>query len=807
MIISPPFLPATGLTSADASKPDPMMDAVDKFELAHGVFPIAFDRRWHCGVHLAPDSHGPVYAIADGEVVAYRVCQHAMDEGNGNAGLVLLRHKTETGDGRAMTFYSLYMHLLPLAEYQSFGFDGRKLPEFLRKATGQVAQGAVEPAVGGGGHTVRRKDILGYTGRYEGAWYTHFEIFMTPGDFDAYFGHTQIGIAAPGTPATADCWGQTYYAIPAGQQFFALPPGTDANNKLHGIQFEPGRTGTNGLPLVVETFFSKGAKYTNVWSVAADGSRTLLTEHPVREADYEYDLYKRATALYPACPSDGYELLRFGRILSATATLTGQSAGSPAPVDGSLPGNPHPMSIPGQCVTWVQIVYDTGQVGYIDISKAEIKKLSDADFPSFMGWQKLGDENTPFGSDGLCDIDVLKRLVNDAASGEQASNAAQTTDVQRADTLSAYVRNHDSVRQALRGFICHAPSEWDSTNNETRYAKLLDEGGFYHGNEQGYNKFLAYLREIQFWSVTGLPAGQKLWFFHPLAFIRHLRRCGWLSLDELTQLLPRRYGLNHAGATLNWQTAHGRLSGGTIAYAHLCKAFQKYGITTPERQTAFLSQTYIETGLLRTASEDGLGSATTGNAQYYKAFYGRGLMQLTWPTLYDDYGIFRGFAGNTSGHYVDPRITAVSTHYWSGPPTVDSQGHMHSDRRQWYPRYDPDIVTSNHSNACDSAGFFWVWKHFMGASNISRIADTGIDTETIGRVSVLVNGGGTGYDDRQQYAAFVLRYRGDTTEAVASKTLTYARQRIVSVPHHPPTWGTSTALSHVYVDFTAQSPS
>jgi len=95
----------------------------------------------------------------------------------------------------------------------------------------------------------------------------------------------------------------------------------------------------------------------------------------------------------------------------------------------------------------------------------------------------------------------------------------------------------------------------------------------------------------------------------------------------------------------------------------------------------------------------------------------------------------------------------------------------------------------------------------MGASNISRVADNGIDTETIGRISVLVNGGGNGYDDRQQYAAFVLRYRGDTTEAVASKTLTYARQRIVSGPHHSPTWGAPTALSHVYVDFTAQSPS
>jgi hypothetical protein len=221
-----------------------MMDAVDKFELAHGIYPIAFDRRWHCGVHLAPDGHGPVYAIADGEVVAYRVCQHAIDSGSGNAGFVLLKHSTETGDGRSLTFYSLYMHLLPLSEYQSFGHDGRRLPEFLRNPTGKVDQGAVEPAVAGGDHTVLRKDVIGFLGRYQGVTYTHFEIFMMPRDFDAYFGRTALGHAAPETPTTSDCWGHTYYLIPAGYQFRALPTGTDADNRLHGIRFEPGQVGT-----------------------------------------------------------------------------------------------------------------------------------------------------------------------------------------------------------------------------------------------------------------------------------------------------------------------------------------------------------------------------------------------------------------------------------------------------------------------------------------------------------------------------------------------------------------------------------
>ena len=67
MIISPPFLPATDLTTNDPPKLDPMMDAIDCFELRHqGIYPIAIDRRWHCGVHLTPNLQGEaVRAIAD----------------------------------------------------------------------------------------------------------------------------------------------------------------------------------------------------------------------------------------------------------------------------------------------------------------------------------------------------------------------------------------------------------------------------------------------------------------------------------------------------------------------------------------------------------------------------------------------------------------------------------------------------------------------------------------------------------------------------------------------------------------------
>ena len=38
--------------------------------------------------------------------------------------------------------------------------------------------------------------------------------------------------------------------------------------------------------------------------------------------------------------------------------------------------------------------------------------------------------------------------------------------------------------------------------------------------------------------VPSLAGGNKFWFFHPLAFIRHFRKCGWLSVAELARIIP-----------------------------------------------------------------------------------------------------------------------------------------------------------------------------------------------------------------------------------------------------------------------------
>lgn len=768
MIISPPYLPDAGRTSNDESSTDPMMDTVDAYEATSGMYPIAADRRWHPGMHLAPRMYNErVYAIADGEVIAYRVCQRAYDGGGGasdsNAGFVLLKHTTETGEGRTLTFYSLYMHLLELNGYQSLGSDGKFLPDFLRMPSPGAgpASPIVPPAQSGGGKKVRRKDVLGFTGKCQDRTHLHVEIFMTEPDFEAYFGHTQLGREQVSTPTTTDYWGSSYYVIPPGQQFYPMPPGSDAKGQLHGIAFDARHTGNNEDTLYVESYFHKGSKYTRVSRDAGQGRLEALTEAPLREADYEYNLYKRAMALYPDCPSDGYEMLRFGRILSTPVTLasTAQS-------------------------TWMRVAFAKGQEGYIDVSQASILKLSDADFPFFKGWKKISEGTGLHSDDGLCDIDALKKILSDTKARETAEEKAERAIYNKEDELVRYVKTNKPIRDALRGFVCEAPSEWDGSHNDARFRKLKEPGEFYDGNEAGYNKFIKLLESFQFWDKTGLPAGEKLWFFHPMAFVRHFRKCGWLSVHEFEQIYPdNRYHRARSPSPGEMRAVY---------LPHMNLALRKYGLTVAVRQAHFLGQGAVESEWLASMQETSMlgnldstgfhgtvqnptsllqevdlghwyGQISTEEDAWFRSvkfnrkgtrisgsyewkngncdpedaqkFRGRGFKQLTGRSNYADYWVFRGWLP----------LSSFSSSWWTDLSFISHN--RHGMKKQPAQIGDPQRV-SLAKNSMDSGGFYLRCKRPAVAREIDR--DLGIALSTEGRaeeqrivraVTYAINGG------------------------------------------------------------------
>jgi predicted chitinase len=170
-----------------------------------------------------------------------------------------------------------------------------------------------------------------------------------------------------------------------------------------------------------------------------------------------------------------------------------------------------------------------------------------------------------------------------------------------------------------------------------------------------------------------------------------------------------------------------------------------------------LAQVFIETDLLNTFTE-----YSAGNGYPYGAFYGRGLMQLTWPKNYDAYGDYRQLP-NHAGPYADTRITATSAHVWEAQAAS----------QRWAPRFDPQLIATNDYAAGDSGGFYWVSKTFRGTRNINRVCDLGADARLVGFASWLVNGGGNGYRERQLYFAYAINEMLDTPRLVGTQAWNY----------------------------------
>jgi hypothetical protein len=734
MIISPPFLPASGTTASDASKEDPMMDTVDQFEIGHhGVWPVTFDRRSHFGIHLNPgEQTEPVRAIADGDVVAYRVCRNAIPDGstdsttgqpllNSNAGFVLLRHTTDTGEGRTITYYSLYMHLLDMTSQENIAPQPNDPPEIgsanaLPRWLLDTAGGNDGVVQTGGTKKVYRKDMLGYMGQHQGVAHLHFEIFMTDADFTAWFdqaGHkVQIGEKNPVQPQSADYWGHSYFVIQGPQDFVPQPAGMSDRlfPRLPGGSIDADDT------LYVEAWFNRGRRFTRAWiDRGSSGNVILLTPEPIADPydsginsdhnpkRYEYDLYHRAMALYPACPSDGYEMLRFGRILSADPMLTGAA-----------------------CATWIAVPFDeNGTLGYLNIAPDTIRKLSDADFPFFAGWQKVDGENTPFNDAGRCDYASLCDLTGIRDSLPPARPLAPDEHNDQANLqLAGYIQNADGVREKLRRLVFTAFSEWDSSNNDERYEDLNDPHGFFgrqkETNPDGYTDFTDFLSKFQFLDKTPL-AGKRLWFFHPLAFIRHFRKCGWLSQQELQHLLPR----NVVQKATPWKWQRVSLSGADPMLAvdnqnaiqrrlALNNAIRKYGIQSPVRIASFFGNAAQETQWFQKYHE--------GSSYWYKPWDGRGMLQLTHANNYIKYWTFRGLSVAADvkltleqhTHAANANRPIQNEHKSMYDPThslTDASTHIPAEIAQ---RRD---ATANPFEAADSAGCYWVW------SSAARCAD------------------------------------------------------------------------------------
>jgi hypothetical protein len=668
MLISYPILPAAAIDDDE----DIYLARIMEGHLLdyEGRYPVSVVNtatgpmhRWHGGVHL----HGggePIRAIADGTVVACRFATQRETYGSlgdYDTSFVLLRHETQTGENTPVVFYSLYMHLANQADLTAERLS--QLPRWLRERPGQTIQRPTD-------QRVWRKDVLGFAGQLYNREAMHFEVFMLDADFNRVWRDSTTLTNGTGSN---DWFGDAHFVVPVGHTFAERHPRA-ASTGAHRVDFPGsndfplpvGRQGQNEHPLFVSVSLQRGRRIATTYR--ADGRLGFeQVGTSVVQDDYEYELYRLATALYPDCPSAGLEWLRFGRVLGSDTTTRTEN--------------------------WQLVRYgdDPLAIGYIDLAPQAIAKLSDADFPHWHGWEKRDEGNTANASDGICDDEYTLGLVQQAGSSADAQGQAS---------------------RKLQHLICKAPSEWDDANLATRYARLREPGQPLESDDN-WQRFADHVSKLAFWSQTGLR-DRSVWHFHPLRLIRQFRKCVWLSNAEFRQLRP-----SHAvrrGAQMFWEQVAGWSTTDESSIPNRYRAplnnmMRKYGISTGKRQAAFFGNAIQETTWLGRLSESG------GSTLWYSPWYGRGFLQLTNPDNYTSYWAWRG-------REVPAALkTALITAYRAiANQPQDSRSNaslqdvhfpaLSAQMKAW--RDDvigstaPEVTSEQKLAPADSAGFYWV---------------------------------------------------------------------------------------------------
>jgi hydroxyethylthiazole kinase len=715
MIVSPPFLPARGAgVTEDQWIDSAMSQAASASGELVGFFPVTQSLNWHGGLHLQapPDPSGgrlPVRAISDGTVVFVRQPTTPANNiptdplnykpaGLGSSwtddGCVVIRHETEIGGTpefeftpatrTSFTYFSIYMHLsnLTITTSASGANTGQLNPPF----------------------PIYRKDKIGEAGSIYGqAGLIHFEIIFDEDAIRNILGRelNQQPISAAGNPPlhTLDLstqvdgrldtvFGEIYFHLPVGTVFYTnqpsaneIAPGQPANplaftlteERIVGMRFASGEDPdvSHRGDVSYRTYKLDGTE---------EGAAVVQSEE-------EYILFSAANAIcgaYPVAgqpaPSAVFELLRFGRIVNMA--------------NESL----NPSDVP----LWKQVNYPGGR-GWVNLHASGIRVYSDADLPQWKGWQVVDSDPN---ADSRCDAPEIRKVLDQNSDGTvtQAEAKARIAD--------------QTVRDKLSKWICKFPSEWDDTGFDTRWGWLKQSSpeNTTPLDDAKYQTFKAHVQKLCFWTQANTGLSSTHWHVNPREFIRHFRKCGWLSQAEFAQCIPRR-NLNLSGTNWipqfigSWNTAFARAGTWSTVINFSARKYQISG--TSQRWLHFLAQLTEESGFYQAVKEGG------GERKSYAPYFGRGLIQLTHLGNYQKYGDYRGF--RSSSPSPDRQFSALG---WSPNDLIALSN-----------------TQFNSHNCADTAGLYWVCDQMTATgTNTLRTSDGGITTLDAIQASRATNG-------------------------------------------------------------------
>jgi predicted chitinase len=647
MLISSPFLPAP---LAGETKDQYLDRSMTVGTAGEGGFPVSFEMNWHGGVHVsAPTGATDVRAISDGKVTFVRKPTARSTDPNHplnyrgawtDDGVLVIKHETDIGADPAS---SALTQVVFFSVY--------------------VHLGAIEPLAVG--DSVFRMGKLGTAGSIYGVRdQIHLEIVCDDANVKQLTGRSSALSVTTSDGRTDVIFGKLWFFVPTGAVFHLTEPQpgaalpsvgfTSVADMLISVEFV-------GLDAVVKSHGPDGTPI---------GGSAPMT-------GYVSALTTRAAKFFAASQSAGVELMRYGRVIGADALS------------------------PANAPNWILAPHPAGN-GFVDVNASGVKRMSDADFPSWdfggsnTGWVLVDGSSS---KDSRCtDPTVVQLLDLDKDLIVQPSEATTAL----ADP---------AVQKTLSHKICKFPTEWDASTIDTRLSWLKTEAPPKLTAAE-YQKLRDHVSALCFWNGSGPGIAGTHWHFQPREFIRHFKKCLWLSQKELAQCIPRKLASlsgtafsNHANATFGAaSTRAGRWTPGInlMLRKHLIAE-------SPERIAHFLAQVLAETGL-QFVVEIG------GSTKSYAPYFGRGLIQLTKLANYRAYGTYRAFP--TSSPTTNPTFSALG--------------------------WDPDALIAssqtvfNAVNSADTAGFYWLTH--STANNGLRLSDAGNGLTEIVTVSKYVNG-------------------------------------------------------------------